>query len=74
VLAASIIIIITTATLMMVAASTSETSVNFYQTTQHNIPENSHLSNEFTSNIKPSVLAVYNIQQFVTVTRSCTCN
>jgi hypothetical protein len=28
---------------MMEAASTSETSVNFYKTTQHNIPEDSHL-------------------------------
>jgi hypothetical protein len=33
--------------LMMEAASTSETSVNFYQTVRHNIPEDSHLhSNE----------------------------
>jgi hypothetical protein len=38
VLAASIII-----ALMMKAASTSETSVNFYQTTQRNIPEDSYL-------------------------------
>jgi hypothetical protein len=29
--------------LMMEASSTSETSVNLYQTTQHNIPEDSHL-------------------------------
>jgi hypothetical protein len=29
--------------LMMEAASTSETSVNFYQTTRLNIPEDSHL-------------------------------
>jgi hypothetical protein len=29
--------------LMMEAASTSETSVNFYQTTRRNIPEDSHL-------------------------------
>jgi hypothetical protein len=29
--------------LMMEAASTSETSVNFYQTTRHNNPEDSHL-------------------------------
>jgi hypothetical protein len=28
---------------MMVAARTSETSVNFYQTTRHNNPEDSHL-------------------------------
>jgi hypothetical protein len=30
-------------TLMMEAASTSETSVNFYQITRRNIPEDSHL-------------------------------
>jgi hypothetical protein len=29
--------------LMMVAASTSEMSVNFYQTTYHNNPQASHL-------------------------------
>jgi hypothetical protein len=29
--------------LMMEAASTSETSINFYQTTRRNIPEDSHL-------------------------------
>jgi hypothetical protein len=31
------------AALMMEAASTSETLVNFYQTTRRNIPEDSHL-------------------------------
>jgi hypothetical protein len=30
---------------MMKAASTSETSVNFYQTARRNIPEDSHLHN-----------------------------
>jgi hypothetical protein len=30
-------------TLMMEAASTSETSLNFYQTTLHSNPEDSHL-------------------------------
>jgi hypothetical protein len=30
-------------TLMMEAVSISETSVNFYEITRHNIPENSHL-------------------------------
>jgi hypothetical protein len=29
--------------LMIEAASTSETSVNFYQTTRHNNPEDRHL-------------------------------
>jgi hypothetical protein len=41
VLAASIIII----SVMMKAASISETSVYFYQTTQRNNPEDSHLVN-----------------------------
>jgi hypothetical protein len=39
--------------LMMVAASTSETSVNFYQTTRRNNPEDSHLqSNKLTGPYK----------------------
>jgi hypothetical protein len=42
VLAASIIKVIA---LMMKAANTSETMVNFYQTTQYTNPENSHLQN-----------------------------
>jgi hypothetical protein len=33
---------------MMVAANTSETSVNFYQTTWCNIPEDSHLDISIT--------------------------
>jgi hypothetical protein len=37
---------------MMVAASTSETSVNFYQTTRHNIPEDSHLRTCRRENLK----------------------
>jgi hypothetical protein len=35
--------IIRAITLTMEAASTSETQANFYQTTQHNNPEHSHL-------------------------------
>jgi hypothetical protein len=35
--------IIKTITLMMETVSTSETSVNYYQTTRRNIPEDSHL-------------------------------
>jgi hypothetical protein len=31
-------------TLMMDAESTSETSVNFYQTTRRNMPEDGHLT------------------------------
>jgi hypothetical protein len=34
--------------LMMEAASTSEMSVNFYQTTRRNIPEDSHLYIQFS--------------------------
>jgi hypothetical protein len=39
-------------TLMMEAASTSETSVNFYQTTWHNNPEDSHLHIHCHENLK----------------------
>jgi hypothetical protein len=39
-------------TLMMVAASTSETSVNSYQTKQHNNPEDSHLYTQCHENLK----------------------
>jgi hypothetical protein len=38
--------------LMMEAISTSETSVNFYQTTWRNIPENSDLHNHRHENLK----------------------
>jgi hypothetical protein len=34
--------------LMMEVADTSETSVNFYQTTRCNIPEDNHLHSQFT--------------------------
>jgi hypothetical protein len=37
---------------MMEAASTSETSVNFYQTTQRNNPEDSHLHTRSRENLK----------------------
>jgi hypothetical protein len=39
-------------TLMMEAASTTETSVNFYQTTWRNIPEDSHLHTCCCENLK----------------------
>jgi hypothetical protein len=35
-------VLVASITLMMEAVSTSETSVNFYQTTRSNIPEDSH--------------------------------
>jgi hypothetical protein len=38
--------------LMMEAANTSETSVNFYQTTQRNNPEDSHLHTFCYENLK----------------------
>jgi hypothetical protein len=38
--------------LMMEAVSTSETSVNFYQTTWRNIPEDSHLYTRSSENLK----------------------
>jgi hypothetical protein len=47
VLAASIII-----ALMTEAASASETSVNFYQATRHNNPEDSHLRTHRCENLK----------------------
>jgi hypothetical protein len=39
-------------TLMMEAAKTSETSVNFYQTTRRNILEDSHLHTRRRKNLK----------------------
>jgi hypothetical protein len=38
--------------LMMEAASTSETSVNFYQTTRRNNPENSYFHSRRRENLK----------------------
>jgi hypothetical protein len=38
--------------LMMVAASTSETSVNFYQTTRRSNPEDSHIHTRRRENLK----------------------
>jgi hypothetical protein len=38
--------------LMMEAASTSETSANFYQTTRHYNPEDSHLHTRRRENLK----------------------
>jgi hypothetical protein len=41
-----------TIALMMEAASTSETSVNFYQTTRRNNPEESHVRTGRRENLK----------------------
>jgi hypothetical protein len=43
---------------MMVAAGTSETSVNLYQTTRRNIPENSHLRTRRRENLKNLTLKI----------------
>jgi hypothetical protein len=40
---------------MLEAASTSETSLNFYQTTWHNNPEDSHLQTRRRENLKSHV-------------------
>jgi hypothetical protein len=53
VLAASIIRAVTA--LMMEAASTSGTSVNFYQTTRRNIPEDSHLHTRRSENLNSHI-------------------
>jgi hypothetical protein len=42
--------------LMMEAASTYETSVNFYQTTRRNNPEDSHLHSRRRENLKSRIL------------------
>jgi hypothetical protein len=44
--------------LMVEAASTSETSVNFYQTTWHNIPEDNHLHTRHHENLKSNPILV----------------
>jgi hypothetical protein len=44
---------------MMEAGSTSETSVNFYQTKRRNIPEDSHLHNRSRENLKSHVNALF---------------
>jgi hypothetical protein len=54
-LAASIIAIIR---VMMEAANTSETSVNFYQTTWRNNPEDSHLHTRRRENLKSHKIIV----------------
>jgi hypothetical protein len=46
-------------TLMMEAAVTSEKSVNFYQTTRHNNPEDSHLHIRRSENLKSYLVNIY---------------
>jgi hypothetical protein len=45
--------------LMMEAASTSETSVNFYQTTRRYNPEDSHLRTHRRENLKSYSVITY---------------
>jgi hypothetical protein len=59
VLAASINRAILLIALMMEAASTSETSVNVYQTTRRNNPEDSHLHSRRSENLKSHMLFIY---------------
>jgi hypothetical protein len=49
--------------LMMEASRTSETSVNFYQTTRHNIPEDSHLHTRRHADLKSQTLKFGTIKQ-----------
>jgi hypothetical protein len=48
--------------LIMEAASTSEMLVNFYQTTQHNIPENNHLRTLLIQTTSQHRLTTYKLQ------------
>jgi hypothetical protein len=43
---------------MVMAVSTSEMSVNFYQTTRRNIPEDSHLHTHRRENLKSNVFII----------------
>jgi hypothetical protein len=48
--------LITFTTLMMEASSTSERSVNFYQTTRSNIQEDGHLHTHHLENLKKQLI------------------
>jgi hypothetical protein len=50
----------------MVAASTSKTSVKFYQTTQRNIPEDSHIHALRRENLKSHVVTAELAPYFMT--------
>jgi hypothetical protein len=53
--------------LMMEAASTSEMSANFYQTTYHYNPEDTHLHTHCHENLKHDVFQFPNIQQISSI-------
>jgi hypothetical protein len=48
-------------TLMMEAARTSETLVNFYQTTRHYNPEDSHLHTHHHENLKSHTVKLFSL-------------
>jgi hypothetical protein len=60
-------------TLMMVAVNTSETSVNLYKTTQHNIPEDRPLNTGPRENLKFSHAQdiVTNVSDKPVITTEC---
>jgi hypothetical protein len=60
--AASIII-----ALMMEAAGISETSVNFYQTTRRNNPEEGHLQTRRRENLKSQLAIPFSLQVLPTI-------
>jgi hypothetical protein len=46
---------------MMETIGTSETSVNFYQTTQRNIPEGNHLHTRRRENLKSQLFSPWSL-------------
>jgi hypothetical protein len=50
---------------MMEAASTSETSVNFYQTTRLNIAEDSHLNTNHRESLKLTIQLVRSYELYL---------
>jgi hypothetical protein len=51
--------------LMLEAAGTSETSVNFYQTTRSNNPEDSHLHTRRRENLKSHLVNLTDISEYL---------
>jgi hypothetical protein len=49
--------------MMIEAASTYETSVNFYQTTRRNIPEDSHIHSRSRKNLKSRLAELLSASQ-----------
>jgi hypothetical protein len=59
---------------MMEAVSTSKTLVNFYQTTQHNNPEDSHLDNLGFLSIKVKIVNLTVVTRIPIPIDSCHAN